>query len=151
MFSLPNWYQYRELQDILFICYLVLIIRAFPGGSMIKNPPANAGGTGDSGSIPGMRRPPGRKNDKPLLYSSMKKSHGKRNLWGYSRWGHMHRLIISVLKMLFLKSLSNYLIIVLITKEQFNLNIRKFSNMKQREWADKKTWEIYNFYSKVYT
>ena len=39
---------------------------------MMKNPVANAGGTGDSGSIPGTRRSPGRKNGKPLLYSCMK-------------------------------------------------------------------------------
>lgn len=39
---------------------------------MINNPGANAGGIGDSGSIPGMRRSPGRKNGKPLLYSCMK-------------------------------------------------------------------------------
>ena len=26
----------------------------FPGGTVVKNPPANAGGTRDAGSIPGM-------------------------------------------------------------------------------------------------
>ena len=33
--------------------------RGFPGGSVAKNPPANAGGKGDSGSIPGSGRSPG--------------------------------------------------------------------------------------------
>ena len=37
----------------------------FPGGSAIKNPPANAG---DSGLIPGMGRSPGEGNGKPLQY-----------------------------------------------------------------------------------
>ena len=40
--------------------------RGFPGGSMVKNLPANAG---DTGSIPGLGRSPGGKNGNPLLYS----------------------------------------------------------------------------------
>ena len=31
-------------------------LRGFPGGSVAKNPPTNAGDAGDSGSIPGLRR-----------------------------------------------------------------------------------------------
>ena len=31
----------------------------FPGGSVVKNPPANAGAAGDAGSIPGLERSPG--------------------------------------------------------------------------------------------
>ena len=38
----------------------------FPDGSVIKNPPANAGNVG---SIPGSRRSPGIRNVKPLQYS----------------------------------------------------------------------------------
>ena len=38
----------------------------FPGGSVVKNLPANAG---DSGSIPGLGRSPGKGNGKPLQYS----------------------------------------------------------------------------------
>ena len=37
----------------------------FPGGSMVKNPPANAGGTG---FIPGSERSPGEENGNPLQY-----------------------------------------------------------------------------------
>ena len=40
----------------------------FPGGSVVKNLPANAG---DLGLIPGARRSPGEENAKPLLYSSL--------------------------------------------------------------------------------
>ena len=36
----------------------------FPGGSVVKNPPANAGDTGDSSSIPGSGRSPGGGNGK---------------------------------------------------------------------------------------
>ena len=43
----------------------------FPGGSVVKNPPANAGDTGDMGSIPGLGRSPGRGNGNPLQYSCL--------------------------------------------------------------------------------
>ena len=42
-----------------------------PGGAAVKNPPAGAGDTGDSGSIPGSGRSPGDGNDKPLQYSCL--------------------------------------------------------------------------------
>ena len=40
----------------------------FLGGSVVKNPPANAG---DAGSIPGSGRPPGGGNGNPLEYSCL--------------------------------------------------------------------------------
>ena len=40
----------------------------FPGGSMRKNPPANAG---DAGSIPGLGRSSGEGNGNPLQYSCL--------------------------------------------------------------------------------
>ena len=40
--------------------------KGFPGGSVVKNPPANAG---DMGSVPGLGRSPGGGNSKPLQYS----------------------------------------------------------------------------------
>ena len=39
-----------------------------PGGSVLKNPPANAG---DPGSIPGSGRSPGEGNGNPLRYSCL--------------------------------------------------------------------------------
>ena len=41
-------------------------MRGFPGGSVIKNIPVNAG---DVGLIPGLRRSPGEGNGNPLQYS----------------------------------------------------------------------------------
>ena len=41
----------------------------FPGGAVVKNPPANAGGTRDVGSIPGSGRSPREGNSNPLQYS----------------------------------------------------------------------------------
>ena len=42
-----------------------LIAEGFPGGSAVKNPPANAG---DTGSTPGLGRSPGGGNGSPLQY-----------------------------------------------------------------------------------
>ena len=43
----------------------------FPGGSLIKNPPANAG---DLGSIPGLGSSPGGGNGNPFQYSCLENS-----------------------------------------------------------------------------
>ena len=47
--------------------------RGFPGGWVVKNPPANAGDIGDSGSIPGSGRPSGGGNGNSLQYSCLEK------------------------------------------------------------------------------
>ena len=46
----------------------------FPGGSVVKNPPADAG---DVGSIPGSGRSPGEENGHPLQYSCLENSMDK--------------------------------------------------------------------------
>ena len=46
----------------------------FPGGSVVKNPPANAGDTEDLGLIPGLERSPGVGNGNPLQYSCLENS-----------------------------------------------------------------------------
>ena len=43
----------------------------FPGGSVVKNPPASAGDTKDVGSIPGSGRSPEKGNSSPLQYSCL--------------------------------------------------------------------------------
>ena len=53
-----------------------------------KNPPVNAGATGDLSSISGSGRSPGGNNGNLLQYSLPRKFHGQRNLAGYSPWGH---------------------------------------------------------------
>ena len=63
------------------------IIMSFPSGSLIKNPPANAGDARDMGLIPGLGRAPGGGNDNLLQYSLPGKSHGQRSLVGHSPWG----------------------------------------------------------------
>ena len=58
----------------------------FSGGSVVKNLPANAGDSGNLGSIPGLGRSPGERKDYPLQYSSLENSmdwivHGVAKSW----------------------------------------------------------------------
>ena len=48
---------------------LINIILGSPGGSVVKNPPTNAG---DLGSIPGSGRSPAEENGNPLRYSCLR-------------------------------------------------------------------------------
>ena len=43
----------------------------FPGGAVVRNPPANAEDSRDMGLIPGSGRSPGVGNDNPLQYSCL--------------------------------------------------------------------------------
>ena len=54
----------------------------FPGGSVVKNPPASAGDTSNTGSVPGLGKSVGEGNGYPLQFSHLRKSHGQRNLAG---------------------------------------------------------------------
>ena len=69
------------------MCSLIYMLvhchMGFPGGSVIKNPPTNAG---DVGSIPGLGRSPGKGNGNTLQHPCLKKSHGYRSLAGKSPW-----------------------------------------------------------------
>ena len=68
----------REIPVLsFFICLPTSIHGGFPGGSMVKNLPANAGDAGDMGSIPGSERPPGEGNGNPLQYSCLENSTDK--------------------------------------------------------------------------
>ena len=60
----------------------------FPGGSVVKNSPANAGDARDVGSVPGFGRFPGEGNVNPLQYSCLGKFHEQRSLVDYSSWRH---------------------------------------------------------------
>ena len=48
-----------------------MYIYGFPGGSVVKNPPADAGNAGDVGLIPGSQKFPGGENGNPLQYSCL--------------------------------------------------------------------------------
>ena len=61
--------------------------KGFPGSSVVKNSPANAGCSGDTFLIPGLGRFPGIGHGNPTPVSLPRESHGQRNLAGYSPWG----------------------------------------------------------------
>ena len=51
----------------------------FPGGTVVKNPPANAGDTRDAGLIPGLGRSPEEGNGNPHQYSCQENSMGQES------------------------------------------------------------------------
>ena len=71
------------LFSLLFWCESFLksslnLLRDFPGGSVLKNPPANAR---DLGSIPGSGRSPGEGNGNPLQYSCLGNPMDRGTCW----------------------------------------------------------------------
>ena len=65
-------------------------LRGSPGGSVVKNTPANARDTGDMGFIPGLERSLGGGNGNlPVFLPG--KSQGQRSLAGFSPWSHRVR------------------------------------------------------------
>ena len=62
-----------------------MLIGGLPGGSVVKNLPANAGDTRDMGLTPGSRRSPGVPNGNPLQCSCLKNSMD-RGVW----WSTVH-------------------------------------------------------------
>ena len=59
----------------------------FPGGTVVKNMPANTGDAKDVGSIPGLGRFPWRRAWQPTLVFLSGKILEQRSLVGYSPWG----------------------------------------------------------------
>ena len=53
----------------------------FSSGSVVKNPPANAGDTRDMGSIPGLGRSPGEGKSNPLQYSCLENPMDRGTWW----------------------------------------------------------------------
>ena len=53
----------------------------FPGGSVVKNPPANAGDARDMGSIPGSGRSPGGGNGNQFQYSCLENPMDRGDWW----------------------------------------------------------------------
>ena len=62
----------------------ISIPNGFPGSSVGKDSPSNAG---DPGLIPGSGRSPGEGIGYPLQYSCLENPHGQRSLVRYSPWG----------------------------------------------------------------
>ena len=62
----------------------------FPGGTVVKNPPANGGATGNSC----VEKIPWRRKWQPTPVFWLGKFHGQRNLVGHRPWGHKKSDII---------------------------------------------------------
>ena len=63
---------------------VIIMEEGFSSGSVVKNPPANAG---DTGLIPRLGRSPGGGNDNPHQYSYLGKPMGRG-----ARWATVHSL-----------------------------------------------------------
>ena len=70
--------------------------RGSPSESVVKNPPANAGAPGDSGSIPGLGRSPGGGNGNPLQYFCLGNPTDRRVIeLDMTEWTeHIHTLLL---------------------------------------------------------
>ena len=90
----------------IFTHHLGVEVTGFPGGTVVKNLPASAGGARDMGSIPGLWRSLGGGNCNPLQYSFLENSmdrgawqavvHGvpesRTQLSAHTQWTHQHLL-----------------------------------------------------------
>ena len=63
------------------IFFFILYNMGFPGGSVVKNPPANAGDIRDACLIPGSGRFPGVGNSSPIQYSCLENSMDREAWW----------------------------------------------------------------------
>ena len=72
----------------------------FPGGSLLKKLPANAGDIRDSGSILGSGRSPGEGNGKPLQYSCLENPMDRGAWWATVQRVAKSRTCLKQLRML---------------------------------------------------
>ena len=63
-------------------------IRGFPGGTVVKNLPANAGDAKDMGLIAGSGRSPGEGNGNPPQYTCLENSMDRGAWWARVQGGH---------------------------------------------------------------
>ena len=73
-----------HIHTLTHILNIIKLLLGFPGGSVVKNPPAN---TGDMVLIPGSGRSPGEGNGSPLQYSCP-----GNTMDGGAWWATVHRV-----------------------------------------------------------
>ena len=86
----------------------------FPSSTAVKNPPANAGDTWDSGSISELGRSPGGGNSNPFQYSCLENSTDRGSWWATvrevaesDRWMTGHSTTAQVSLWLFFAAISS--------------------------------------------
>ena len=87
LITCPNLKIIQQMLAVIIIVLFFVIFWSFPGGLVVKNQPANAGDSGDMGSIPGWEYP-WRKKWQPTPIFLPGVSDGQRILEGYSLWVH---------------------------------------------------------------
>ena len=81
-YGLSQDIEYSSLCYTLGPFYLsILCIMGFPGGTVEKNPPANAGDTRNVGSVPGSKRSPGVGTGNSFQYSYLENSMDRGAWW----------------------------------------------------------------------
>ena len=75
---------------IFVICYFSMWLPRWLSGK--KNLPANAGDTGDSGSVPGSGRAPWEEYGKPRQYSCLENPADKGAWWATPLWAIVHKV-----------------------------------------------------------
>ena len=86
-----NLYKLNILLMYIFIMLNISIVnikKRFPGGSVVKNPPAHAQEAGYVGSDSWVRKITWKRKQQPTLVFLPGKSHEQRSLVSYSPWGH---------------------------------------------------------------
>ena len=73
--------------SMIYLKHLVKV-EGFPGGTVVKNLPAKAGGTRTSSSIPGSGGSLGEGNGNPFQYSYLENSKDRGAWWSTVLWGH---------------------------------------------------------------
>ena len=85
--TLSGFKVYRDFQgkgppkNLTFFFLFLLASGGFPGGSVVKNPLANARGTGDTGSISWLGRMLGEENGNPLQCSCLENPMDRGTWW----------------------------------------------------------------------
>ena len=75
-------YLYVDIYHIYNCLYIdIYTYGGFPGGTVIRNVPANARDVRNMGSIPGLARSPGVGNGNPLQYPGMENSMDRGAWW----------------------------------------------------------------------
>ena len=84
-----HWVENPRLTACVFQSFKVVasLISDFSGGSVGKNPPANIGDIGDTGSIPGLERCPAGGNANPLQHSCLENPMDREAWWAITVHG----------------------------------------------------------------